>query len=200
MAFFWGGGGKILKCKDKERLSDSVVNKTSIKKDQNNNELWSVFEIDTLTDLVDWNPWECKVNLYLTPSWMSYEFHLCESRRIYLGFILTWGHKWLQFTFGCLNCIACSHTPRSWCSQLGSLSWNWAGCRGTVQRILPFPEPSLLSDSWTSSWSPRQKLREEKNVKNISNFISCCCYNWMESAITGDVGAANLLWCNVASL
>lgn len=154
-------------------VSGSVVNKnkTSNKKQ---NYLWSAFEVkfskiiyltETKAFSTKWAAeveWTCWLTSICKNILMSHKYHPCA---LCVAYILL-GHKWFLPTFGYLNYNACSHTPHSWCSQLGWPSWNWAGCLGTVQRILLFPVSSLLSDSWSSAaWSPQEKLTRWKKGK-----------------------------------
>lgn len=50
----------------------------------------------------------------------------------------------------CLIQTSCTHTPHSWCWQLGSLSWSWAGSHGKARKS-PL---SAWSSSLTWTWTP----------------------------------------------
>lgn len=95
------------------------------------------------------------------------KFFTCLKQHKMLHILLSKSQITLLPTFECPSQTACTHTPRSWCSQPVWPSWNWAGCHGKVQRSLHFLQSSSPSGSWAAVLSPRRKLRKE--IKNRSN-------------------------------
>lgn len=72
----------------------------------------------------------------------------------------------------CLIQTSYTHTPHSWCWQLGSLSWSWARSRGKARKSPPFLWSSSLTWTWTPALIPPLTLgRIKESVRQITKII-----------------------------